>query len=122
MTQQLQDIKIMLEQMYNVSTNIANRTDLSTGKKLTPVEIDKIKMVSAWAGLVSEQIEELLQNGFEEAAEEAEEAEEAELTPEQKHRIDFIAGMEKWVMDAPSASAFEKRQAYMVNWKAKNIQ
>ena len=46
---------------------------------------------------------------------------EKEITPEEQHRLDFIAGMEQWVMDAPNAVAFEKRNAYMVKWKSNNL-
>ena len=132
MTQQIQDIKIMLEEMYNVPTNIANKTDLTTGKKLTPVQLHKYHEVGGWAGLDRKQVEELLENGFgteetteadttEITPEETTEADTTEITPEEQHRLDYIAGMEQWVMNAPNAIAFEKRNAYMVKWKANNL-
>tara|TARA_A200000159_G_C7245407_1_gene306376 strand:- start:481 stop:849 length:369 start_codon:yes stop_codon:yes gene_type:complete len=122
MTKELQDIKIMLEQMYNVPTNIKNRTDLTTGKKLTPVEMNHYHTLGGYAGLKREEVEALLDNGFdtEETVKETVE-ETVELTPEQQYRLEYIAGMEQWVMNAPNATAFEKRNAYMVKWKANNL-
>jgi len=125
MTKELQDIKIMLEQMYNVPTNIKNRTDLTTGKRLTPVEINHYHTLGGYAGLKREEVEALLDNGFdteetvEETVEEAVE-EAVELTPEQHYRLEYIAGMEKWVMNAPNADAFVKRNTYMQKWLAAN--
>ena len=45
---------------------------------------------------------------------------ERQLTAEEQHRLNYIAGMEKWVLDAPTAQSFAKRQAYLDKWIKEN--
>ncbi len=137
MTKQLQDIKVWMEQVEKVSTNILNKTDLTTGKRLTPVELNKYHNIGGMVGLNRQQVEDLLINGFKSKEEvtltpEKKSKEVVTLTPEKKskevvtltfeqqYRIEFLAKLDKWILESSNAHVFSKRQEYKAKWMAKN--